>query len=439
MTATKPILLLCVVMPVLTTVGPVLAAEVIPVIEWEGRLDYAALGYLEKRLTEAAEGGAPILVWRLDSFGGELDAARRIADLLRASPVPVVIWVGPGEAVLGDEALPVGLAAAGLFGSGSARFGLGRPLTLDGGGRLTGLEPSWRSRLDRLGLFAAEEAERSGYNRDWAALLARGWASLSARDLETFNLGGGAADNLNELLQLLDGRRLNHPGETAFATTTWRTKTIPTDVLWDVLSFIVNPNVAFALFLFAMFAFAFTATNPGGYFTPVMGVAFLLVSLLAFNYLPLGWPGLVLVVVSMVLFTLEALLGTKGVLAILSLGALFAGGLTFYRPDTVQVSVVVLVLSLAVTGVFFLFAVGGGLLTKLTARSIGSGELIGESGFAATRFGKRRRGWVSLKSGLWPATALAPLERGRRVRVLGIEGGRLLVEPQPEESSSPEA
>jgi len=410
-------------------------AETVPVIEWDGRLDYATLGYLEKKLDEAEGAGAPLLIWRLDSSGGELDAARRITEILRSSPLPVVVWVGPGGAVLGDEAIPVGLAAAGLFGSESAVFGTGRPLTVTEG-RLSELEPRSRSYLDGLGALAAREAESSGYNEGWAALLARGLVTLTVWELETYNLGDGAADNPGELARLLDDRPLNYPGHPRLDTTNWALHEIDTDVLWDVLSFIVNPNVAFALFLFAMFAFAFTATNPGGFFTPVMGTVLLLVSLLAFDYLPLSWLGLVLVVVSMVLFTLEVLLGTKGILAILALGALFVGGLTFYRPGTTSVSLVVLVPSLAVTGVFFLIAVSGGLVAKLRAKSIGSGELIGELGVVASNFGKRRRGKVRLKGDIWPATALAPLERGTRIRVRGIEGVNLLVEPYIEQEQT---
>lgn len=420
---------------VLATAAAARASETVPVIEWDGRLDYAALGYLEVRLDDAAQAGAPILIWRLDSSGGELDAVRGIIELIRSAPLPVVIWVGPGAAVLGDEALPVGFAAAGLFGSESAVFGTGRPLTVTGG-ELSEMEPRNRTYLDELGTLAAAEAERSSYNEGWAVFLARGLTSLAVWDLEKFNVGGGAADNPAELVRLLDDRPLNYPGNPRFDTRTWALREIDTDVLWDVLAFIVNPNVAFALFLFAMFAFAFTATNPGGFFTPVMGSVLLLVSLLAFEYLPLGWLGLLFVVVSMVLFTLEVLLGTRGILAILALGALFAGGMTFYRPGTTDVSLVVLVPSLAVTGVFFLMAVSGGLVAKLRAKSIGSGELIGELGVTTTNFGKRRRGKVKLKGDLWPATALQPLERGTRIRVRGIEGVQLLVEPHTEQDQT---
>jgi membrane-bound serine protease (ClpP class) len=419
----------------LALAGPGRAAETVPVVEWDGRLDYATVGCLEERLDEAAQDGAPALIWRLDSSGGELDAARRIIELLRASPLPVVIWVGPGGAVLGDEAIPVGLAAAGLFGSEGSRFGTGRPISVTEG-QLSELEPRNRAYLDDLGALAAAEAEKSSYNEGWAALLARGLVSLSVWELETYNVGDGPAENPSELVRHLDGRPLNHPGHPRFDTAGWVLHEIDTDVLWDVLSFIVNPNVAFALFLFAMFAFAFTATNPGGFFTPVMGTVLLLVSLLAFDYLPLGWLGLLLVVASMVLFTLEVLLGTKGILAILALGALFVGGLTFYRIGTTSVSLVVLVPSLAVTGVFFLIAVSGGLVAKLRAKAIGSGELIGELGVTASNFGKRRRGKVRLKGDLWPATALQSLERGTHIRVRGIEGVHLLVEPHIEQDQS---
>jgi len=411
-------------------------AEVVPVIEWSGRLDYGALGYVETRIEDAVENDAPLMIWRLDSSSGELDAVRRMAELLRSSPMPVVIWVGPGAALLGDEALPVGFAAAGLFGSERSRFGTGRTLILNDRGRLTEFEPRNKKYLDELGELAAREAEKSGYNEGWADLLARGLTSLSAWDLETYGVGGGVANNLGELLRVLDGFSLNYPGEPSFETSTWALDEIQTDILWEVLSFIVNPNMAFALFLFAMFAFAFTVTNPGGYFTPVMGGVLLLVSLLAFYYLPLGYVGVILVVVSMVLFTLEVLLSTKGILAIGALGALFVGGITFYRPGTTQVSLFLLVPSLAVTGIFFLIAVSGGLVVKLQAKSISSGEMIGELGVSATRIGEKRLGKVRLRGDLWPAIALQPIERGRRIRVMGIEGVRLLVEPLPEQDKT---
>jgi membrane-bound serine protease (ClpP class) len=75
-------------------------------VEIEGDIDRGTSRELERALEDAARERARLVILRLDTPGGELDATRAMVSALLATPVPVVVHVAPDGARA---------ASAGLF------------------------------------------------------------------------------------------------------------------------------------------------------------------------------------------------------------------------------------------------------------------------------------------------------------------------------------
>jgi membrane-bound serine protease (ClpP class) len=76
---------------------------------------------------------------------------------------------------------------------------------------------------------------------------------------------------------------------------------------------------------------------------------------------------------------------------------------------------------------FFFLAVKAALRTRHLPLSVKSQTALGATGYATTDLAPA--GVVQLAAETWTAEATAPVAKGQKVRVVGVEGLRLKVEP----------
>jgi len=81
-----------------------------------------------------------------------------------------------------------------------------------------------------------------------------------------------------------------------------------------------------------------------------------------------------------------------------------------------------------VTALFFLFVVGMALKARKRPVITGAEELIGARGEIIER--TQDQYWARVRSETWQVRSSAPLARGQHVKVIGIDGLVLLVEPE---------
>jgi membrane-bound serine protease (ClpP class) len=62
-------------------------------IDVDGEIDLSMSAYVRRGLAEAASRNAPVVVLRINTFGGRVDAATQIRDALFECPVPTVAFV----------------------------------------------------------------------------------------------------------------------------------------------------------------------------------------------------------------------------------------------------------------------------------------------------------------------------------------------------------
>ncbi len=96
-----------------------------------GVIELGLAPFVERGIAEAARAGASVVILDVDTPGGRVDAAKRIADAVATSEVPVYAFVNPEASSAGAL---ISLAADGIFMRPTATIGAAAPV--DGTGEL---------------------------------------------------------------------------------------------------------------------------------------------------------------------------------------------------------------------------------------------------------------------------------------------------------------
>ncbi len=405
----------------------------------DGSIDRTVASYLRGAIGDAEEAGSTLVV-QLDSAGTLDQDAVALAQRLHDATVPVIVWVGPSPAKAQGTGLLLLYAAS--LGAVAPGVGVGplEPLDLAGGearistADLHALATGWVTERGRQTPVAFPERPVP------AAVAVRG------------HIASVAAASITELLDELDGLTVG----TAEGQVTLHTKIAtssserPVEVKFvdlgpvdRVLHAAASPTWIYVLLVLGLAGLAFESTQPGFGFAGFAGAGMLALAVYGLTVVPFSWPGLVLLLAGIALLTLDVRLRRLGPLTALGMLAFVAGSFLLFGDvaDAIDVSPW-LIWSFAVAA--FLYW-GFGLTVavqsreRLTSTQRGLVGLVGEA-----RGELKPDGPVFVKGTLWRGrSADGPIPAGTRVRVRGVDGLILRVEPEPpaapEAGSSPSA
>jgi membrane-bound serine protease (ClpP class) len=279
-------------------------------------------------------------------------------------------------------------------------------------------------------------AQRHGRNVEWAERAVRHSESISAEEALRNGVIDKMAPDLDSLLGAVDGKRV----DTVLGGRTLHTRGAQVTTLqpgWRdrVLATIADPNIAYVLLMLGTMGLAMELWNPGAIFPGVVGAIAIVLAFFALQVLPVSQAGLLLLLIGIILLLLEIKVTSYGALTIGGIAALTLGSILLFESPgrLVRVSWAVLVPVVVLTTLFFTFIVGSGIRAQRRRPVTGPEGMIGERGHvdrALAPYGK-----VYVHGELWDARAEAPLESGREIEVVAVEGRRLVVRP----GSVPEA
>jgi len=420
------------------------------VLTQSGAIGPANADYLHRGIEHAAKLGAQLIVLRIDTPGG-LDLSMRaiIRDIL-ASPVPVATYVAP----TGARA-----ASAGTYILYASHIAAMAPATNLGAATPVNLGPEdTRERKSKRGTKDDEAQESSssegtmmrkqindsaayirglaqlrGRNEAWAERAVREAVSLSAREALTLKVIDLMADDLPQLLKQLNGRAVSAAGVRAVLTTQ-SAEIVQRDPDWrtELLAVITNPAIAYLLLLAGIYGLFFEFMNPGLAFPGVFGGIALLLALFALQMLPVNYVGLALIALGVALLVTEFFTGVSGVLGTGGLVAFVTGSIILIDTDASSYTIPLpLVGGVALVGAIGLLIVGR-LAYVARRRPVVSGReyLIGAIGVVLEGEGDS---YARVQGETWKVRSGRVLRAGERVRVTGIEGLVLEVEPEQKE------
>ncbi len=258
---------------------------------------------------------------------------------------------------------------------------------------------------------------------------ARAFTEKEALDGKLIDL---VAENHDDLLKQLNGRtitRFNGKTEKLALDNCTRGK-FQLSGRQRFLARIVQPDAFFLLLIIGVFGLYTEFTHPGVVAPGVIGGICMVLALYAMHLLPVNFAGLLLIGLAIALFVLEAKLTSHGVLLLGGIVSMFLGAMFLIRspltPGGVSVGV-----ALAATVPFALLSV---FLMRLVLKSrawksgTGREELLGEHGIVTTEIPAGGEGLIRIHGELWRASAMSDLPEGSPVRVLRMEGLKLVVE-----------
>ena len=395
----------------------------------EGAIGPASADFVGRAIKRAAKDKAQLVVVRMDTPGG-LDTSMRelIKDIL-ASPVPVATFVAPSGARAASAgtfilyASHVAAMAPGTNVGAASPVSIGAPQQPgqdkgDKKGKSDPVDTMTKKVTNDAVAYIRGLAEMRGRNADWAERAVREAVSLSAQQALKLKVIDHVAADVPDLLAKL-GKK---DSQVAHVEVDWRTK---------VLGVITNPSIAYIMILIGVYALIFEFMNPGLILPGVVGAICLLLALYAFHLLPVNYAGLALILLGIAFMVAEGFLPAFGSLGIGGLIA-FVIGSVILIDDTALPGFEIpytLIGGVAAASAAFLFFVIG-MAVRNRRRPVVSGReyLIGATAEALEDF--EAEGWARVQGETWRVRSNAPVRRGERLQVKGIEGLVLTVEVQ---------
>jgi membrane-bound serine protease (ClpP class) len=376
-----------------------------------------------------AENAMLVLV-RLNTPGGLMDAMRETIEKIAASPVPVVTYTAPSggrAASAGFFILEAGDVAAMAPGTNT---GAAHPVAMTGE-----MDAVMKQKVENdAAAYLRSICTKRGRNSALAETAVRESKSFTEREALDQHLIDLVAPNDAGLLAALDGRTV-----TRFDG---RTQTLHTagavieeyhqSLRQKIVSAIADPNIALILLVVGALAIYVEFSTPGMIAPGVIGAIMVLLGLSALSVLPIDWLGAALLLLSFALFALEAKLGSHGVLAVGGAVSMVLGAVMLVDSPLPELRIHWST-ALAVALPFSLITA---LLLSLVVRArrnkvvTGEGGMIGQTGSAITELAPAGR--VFVHGEYWNAVAAGPaatrVPAGAPVRVTAIDRLTLTVE-----------
>lgn len=398
-------------------------SQVVHALRYQGAITPIAAEYLVEGIDAAALAGAEAVLIELDTPGG-LDSAMR--DIIKAelnASLPVLVYVAPSGSRAASAGAYITMAAHVAAMAPSTNIGSATPVSL-GGASLDSTMA--RKVVHDAAAYLESIARQRGRNEQLARRLVEGAENLSAQAAVDSNIVDLLASSRRDLLERIHGRDVEVEGvtrslDTAQAAVEDRAMT-PRQ---RFLRALVDPNVAYLLFMLGIYGLFFELANPGSLAPGILGGICILLALFAFQGLPTNYAGVGLLLLGMVLLLLEVKVTSYGALTVGGLAAMVLGSMILFdAPDGwARLSLSVVGPTVAVFAGFFVLCVW--LVARSQRRPVVSGEraLVGETGRVVEAIGGGARlGRVVFHGEMWHARSDLAIEVEKRIEVLAIEG-----------------
>jgi membrane-bound serine protease (ClpP class) len=382
---------------------------------------------LTHAIDQARRERADLLLIRLNTPGGLLEATRQAIQKIVASPVPVVTFVTPSggrAASAGFFLLESGDVAAMADGTNA---GAASVVLLSG----QQVDPVLRKKIDSdAAALLRGVVSKHGRNADLAEKAVFEAKSFSDHEaLENKLIDVVAPDELHLLAQL-DGRaivRFDGRRETLRLPRPQIVDYSPT-VREQIFSAISDPNIAFIFLILGALGLYVEYLSPGLILPGVAGGILLLLGLSALSVLPINWTGAALLLLSFTFFVLETKFASHGILGAGGAVAMILGALLLVNgPPEMRIQLgtaLTVALPFAAITLFLVSLVVRVRSQKVMTGTAGMQNIIGIALTALSPAGQ-----VLIRGEYWNAVSAAPVASGASVRVIGIEGLTLKVEP----------
>jgi membrane-bound serine protease (ClpP class) len=382
---------------------------------------------VEGALVQARNEKASLVLIRLNTPGGLMDAMRETIEKMVASPVPVVTFVAPS----GGRA-----ASAGFFLLEAGDVAAMAPGTATGAAHpvLAGanMDAVMKQKVENdAAAYLRSICEKRGRNSALAETAVRESKSFTEREALDQKLIDLTAPGERQLLAALDGRIVTRLDGTVTTLHTAGAEVVEyrRTLRQTIISAIADPNIALVLLIIGALGIYVEFSSPGLIAPGVFGGILVLLGLSAISVLPINWLGAALLVLAFTLFALEVKFTSHGVLGAGGALAMALGSVMLVESPVPELRIhwstaLAVTLPFSAITVFLLTIAVRARKNKVET---GVEGMIGQIGEALTHLAPE--GKVFVRGEYWNAVALRPVAAGARVKVTAIDRLTLTVEP----------
>ena len=401
------------------------------VLTISGAITPATQEYLARGIQTAEQIGAEVVILELNTPGGGLDPMQKMTQDIRASRVPVVVYVSPRGAWAASAGTVITLAGHAAAMAPETAIGAASPVGSQGADLSTteqtkvkeAMKALVRSYTERRGAEATALAESTIEDA----------IALSATEALNGHLVDFIANDLNGLLGQLDGFTVQMAdGARTLHTSGAVTQDLTMSLIEQLLQLLVDPNFVFILLSIGVQAILIELSSPGGWVAGFFGMVCLALAAYGLGILPVNWFGLAFLIIAFVLFIVDIKAATHGGLTAAGIGSFIVGALVLFNspgtPPFQRVSLPLVILVAIIIGISFAIIVGFALRAQKRPVITGQEGIRGQTGIARTDINPI--GQVQSGAELWTAELADGSQRirkGDRVQVVSVDGLRLKV------------
>lgn len=400
-------------------------------IKLDKMIHQVSADFVERAIRHANEENADAILLELDTPGGLVTSTQELVQAIYASHAPVITYVAPSGSSAASGGFFVLLAGDLAVMAPGTNTGASHPVMILGG------EPNktMSEKIESdLASYIRSIAQKRGRNVALAEDAVRKSSSFTDKEALEGKLIDAVAASPREIFAQYDGKavqRFNGASTTVHLADA-EIETYPMTHIETLLARVADPNIAFLLGAIGLACLYLEFTHPGTVAPGVVGAISLVLALYAFNFLPINYAGVLLILTALALFALEAKLTSHGVLAAGGVVALVLGAMILVKSPWPEARIhfstaLTVALPLGIITVILLrFAIAAKRRKAVT----GEAGMIGLVGVAQTDLDPE--GKIMVRGEIWGARAATRIPQGARVLVRNIEGLTLVVESAAE-------
>jgi membrane-bound serine protease (ClpP class) len=403
------------------------ASPKIVAVDVDGMVHPITAEIVDGAIAQAKKENASLVLVRINTPGGLMDAMRATIEKIVASPVPVVTYVAPSggrAASAGFFILEAGDVAAMAPGTAT---GAAHPVLMG-----SQMDAVMKQKVENdASAYLRSICGKRGRNSQLAETAVRESKSFTESEALDQKLVDLVAPGEKQLLAELDGRTV-----TRFDGTVTTLHTAGGEIVeyqrtlrQRLISAIADPNIALILLIIGALGIYIEFTSPGVIAPGVFGGILVLLGLSAISVLPINWLGAALLLLAFTLFALEVKFTSHGVLGAGGALAMVLGAVMLVDSPIPELRIhwlTALGVSLPFSAItVFLLTIA--MRARRNKVETGVEGMIGQIGQALT--GLSPAGKVFVRGEYWDAVAAQPVPAGAHVKVTAIDRLTLTVEP----------
>jgi membrane-bound serine protease (ClpP class) len=324
-------------------------------LEIDSSINPAGLNYLKTGYIKAQKDQYDAILLKLNTPGGLVSTTKEILTLMGEATIPTIIWVTPEGGSATSAGAIISAGAHLLYMSTGTNIGAATPIGPQGD--LKEGDSKNKAINDLVGLVVSLSETRGRAKEGFKNMIEKA-ASYTAKEALKKNLIDGLVNTEKELGTKINNSLISLRGQKVKLTANNPHIVFhPMDSGQKLLNILANPSLLYILFVIGAALIYLELQAPGGFLAGGIGLFLLILSGIGFQVLPLNFGALGLMVLSFVLFILEAYITSYGILTLAGLASLVTGSLFLFRTDNVYIhfSKTVIISTTSAIAVFLIF------------------------------------------------------------------------------------